>query len=79
MLGGHVKLLTFTRHAGDEDVLAPSQAARFRPGDSLKLETVFLDRGELISGASVATERAGVLLVGSVFEPHMVACRIGAG
>jgi arylesterase/paraoxonase len=79
MLGGHVKLLTFTRHAGDADVFAPSQAARVRPGNSPQIETVFLDRGELISGASVATARADVLLVGSVFEPHMVVCRIGAG
>jgi len=75
MLGGHVKLLTFTRHAGDAEVLAPSQAARLQPGDSQEIETVFLDSGELISGASVATARANVLLIGSVFEPHMVVCR----
>jgi len=78
MLGGHVKLLTFTRHAGDAEVLAPSQAARLQPGDSPEIETVFLDEGELISGASVATARGGALLVGSVFEPHMVVCRVDA-
>jgi len=79
MLGGHVKLLTFTRHAQDANVPAPSQAARVRLKDSPQVETVFLDDGELISGASVATRREGVLLVGSVFEPHMIVCRAGAG
>lgn len=78
LLGGHVKLLTFTRHADDADVLAPSQAARVRPRDAWEIETVFVDDGELVSGASVATVRDGVLLVGSVFEPHMVVCRAGA-
>lgn len=75
MLGGHVKLLTFTRHVDDADVLAPSQAARLQLDDRPNVETVFLDDGQLISGASVATSRKNALLVGSVFEPHMVVCR----
>src|SRR6056297_813044 len=79
MLGGHVKLLTFTRHAADADVLAPSQAARLLPGNPVEVETVFLDDGQLISGASVATTRDDALLLGSVFEPHLVVCRRGAG
>jgi len=78
-LGGHVKLLTFTRHAADAEVLSPSQAARVRPADAPGIDTVFLDDGGMISGASVATGRDNVILVGSVFEPHMVVCRHGAG
>lgn len=79
-LGGHVKLLTFTRHAADAEVPAPSQAVRLAvddrtTGGKKQLETVFLDDGELISGASVATGRDGRLLIGSVFEPHFVECR----
>lgn len=77
MLGGHVKLLTFTRHAADASVRAPSQVARVRLAAVPQIETVFLDRGNLISGASVATGREDLLLVGSVFEPHMVACERG--
>jgi len=79
MLGGHVKLLTFTRHVDDAEVLAPSQAARLQLEHSPNVETVFLDDGQLISGASVATSRKNALMVGSVFEPHMVVCRDGAG
>ncbi len=74
LLGGHVKLLTFTRHAGDAEVLAPSQAARVRLHPEPRIETLFLDDGELISGASVATARDQRVLIGSVFEPHMVVC-----
>ena len=77
-LGGHVKLLTFSRHAGNADVLAPSQAARVHPAGASEIETVFLDDGNMISGASVATARDDVLLVGSVFEPHFVVCEDGA-
>ncbi|MDZ7790809.1 MAG: SMP-30/gluconolactonase/LRE family protein, partial [Xanthomonadales bacterium] len=39
LLGGHVKLLTFTRHAEDADVLAPSTAARFRLAGTPEIET----------------------------------------
>lgn len=73
-LGGHVKLLTFARHAGDAEVPSPSQAARVRLSRPPEVETVFLDDGELISGASVAAYRDGHLLVGSVFESHIVEC-----
>jgi arylesterase/paraoxonase len=73
-LGGHVKLLTFARHAGDAEVPSPSQAVRVRLSDSPEVETVFLDDGRLISGASSAVHRDGHLLLGSVFESHMVEC-----
>jgi arylesterase / paraoxonase len=73
-LGGHVKLLTFSRHAGNADVLAPSQAVRVRRVGTPEIEIVFLDDGRLISGASVAAARDEVLLIGSVFETHMVEC-----
>jgi arylesterase/paraoxonase len=79
LLGGHVKLLTFTRHAGDAEVLAPSQAARVRLHPEPRIETLFLDDGQLISGASVATGRDDRLLVGSVFEPHTVVCEASDG
>jgi len=79
LLGGHVKLLTFTRHADNAEVLAPSQAARVRLARAPEIETVFLDDGRMISGASVATARDEVLLIGSVFEPLMVVCEGGAG
>jgi arylesterase/paraoxonase len=75
-LGGHLKLLTFTRHAADPSVDAPSMVARLRlSGAEPELTPVFIDDGAALSGASVGAVRDGVLLVGSVFEPHFLVCR----
>ncbi|MDT8429398.1 MAG: SMP-30/gluconolactonase/LRE family protein [Pseudomonadales bacterium] len=74
-VGGHPRLLTFLRHAADASVLSPSQVVRMQPGTSAdQLSTVFMDAGELISGASVGAWRNGRLLLGSVFEDHIVDC-----
>lgn len=78
-LGGHVKLLSFARYAGDAGAASPSQAVRVSPTDPPEIETVFIDDGELISGVSVATHRSGHLLLGSVFETYMVECLERAG
>ena len=75
-LGGHLNLLRFLRHAADQSVPAPSMVARLRPDrDPPELTPVFVDDGELLSGASVGAMYQGVLLIGSVFEPHIVECR----
>jgi arylesterase / paraoxonase len=76
-IAGHPKLLTFVRHAGDASVRAPSQAVRVVLGDvDHEVESIFVDDGSLISGSSVAAYRDGRLLIGSVFEPHFVDCRL---
>ncbi|PKL96868.1 MAG: hypothetical protein CVV18_00120 [Gammaproteobacteria bacterium HGW-Gammaproteobacteria-8] len=78
-LGGHLKLLTFTRHAADASIDAPSMAARLRLStEPPELTPVFIDDGSALSGASVAAVRDGVLLIGSVFEPHFLVCRSGS-
>lgn len=74
-IGGHAKLLTFVRHASDASVHSPSQVARVQINESgHQVSTVFSDPGELISGASVGAWHNGRLLVGSVFEDHIVDC-----
>ena len=75
-IGGHVKLLTFVRHIDNPDIPAPSQVVRVvLEEDAYRIFTEFMDDGHLISGASVGTSHQGRLLVGSVFEPHIVDCR----
>jgi arylesterase / paraoxonase len=75
-IGGHVKLLTFVRHLNNPEVPAPSQVVRVEVDeDDYRVYTVFMDDGRLISGASVGTAYPDGLLVGSVFEPHIVDCR----
>jgi arylesterase / paraoxonase len=74
-IGGHAKLLTFIRHASDASVHSPSQVARVQINESgYQVSTVFADPGELISGASVGAWHNGRLLIGSVFEDHIVDC-----
>jgi arylesterase/paraoxonase len=74
-VGGHPRLLTFVRHAADANVNSPSQVVRVRPGNfGYQVSTEFMDTGELISGASVGAWRDGRLLIGSVFEDHILDC-----
>jgi len=74
-IGGHAKLLTFVRHSADPLVPSPSQTAQVQlADDDYRVRMVFSDDGRLISGASVAAESDGRLLLGSVFEDHIVDC-----
>lgn len=74
-VGGHPRLLTFVRHSADADVNSPSQVVRVQPGNfGYQVNTEFMDTGELISGASVGAWRDGRLLIGSVFEDHILDC-----
>lgn len=76
-IGGHAKLLTFIRHAADASVRSPSQVVRVRSeADDYQISTEFLDNGGLISGASVGAWHNSHLLIGSVFEDHIVDCSL---
>ena len=75
-IGGHVKLLSFVRHMNNPAVKAPSQVVRIvLSRDDYRITTEFMDDGALISGASVGAPYPGGLLIGSVFDPHIVDCR----
>ncbi len=74
---GHPKLFAFQAHKKDPEALSPSKVIRInvdtRP---MQVETVFLDQGELLSGASGAAKWQDKLLVGSVFESHFLRCSV---
>lgn len=71
----HPKLLTFVRHVSDPAVLAPSQVFRIDPAGG-KVEEMFLDLGSAISASSVAAFHHGRMLVGTVFDPKFLDCRL---
>jgi arylesterase/paraoxonase len=77
-IGAHPKLLTFASYAGDAKELSPSQVLRIRPGEGggFEVSEILLSRGDDMSGSSVAAWRDGRLLVGSVFDPHFLDCRM---
>ena len=77
-IGSHPKLLTFTHHAKDVDVLSPSQVFRLTTGkkNDFLIKEIFLSKGDDLSGSSVGTAFGNKLLIGSVFESHFLSCTI---
>src|SRR5436309_99556 len=74
-VAAHPKLLTFVRHVSDPAVLAPSQVFRIDPASG-RVEEVYLDLGSGIAGSSVAAFHDGRLLIGTVFDPKFLDCRL---
>ncbi|MCW5724343.1 MAG: SMP-30/gluconolactonase/LRE family protein [Maricaulaceae bacterium] len=74
--GGHPRIFDFVAHAADESVPAPSQVVRIDP-ESGETETVLYDDGRILSASSVAAVRGGVMVVGAVFDGHVLICPRG--
>ncbi len=78
-MGAHPNLLSYAAFRGGwlRRETAPSLALRLEP-DSISVEQVYADDGGELSGATVAAVLGDMLLLGSAFDDHMVACRLGA-
>jgi arylesterase / paraoxonase len=79
LVAGHPRMLDFVGHASDAANKAPSQILRVTPGEPATIEELLLDDGSLLSAASVAVAHGGRLLLGSVFEPHLLLCQLPEG
>jgi len=77
-IGAHPKLLTFVKHAKDPAVLSPSQILRLeaRPAGGYDMEEIYLNTGEEISGSSVGAVHNNRMLIGAVFDPKILDCRL---
>lgn len=77
-VAAHPQLLTFTRHAKAASKLSPSEILKisFMSNDSYKIDQIYLNNGEEISGSSVGAVFANKLLIGSVFERHFLLCEM---
>lgn len=77
-IGAHPQMLKFLEHAGDPQALSPSQVLRAVVGDDgeITVEEILLSHGADLSGSSVAVPLGNRLLVGSVFERHILDCRL---
>jgi arylesterase / paraoxonase len=74
-IGAHPKMLRFVAHAEDPSKRSPSQVLHVDVQvDPPEVETVWLSMGEDLSGSSVAAVRGDKMLIGSVFEPHILIC-----
>ena len=72
-IGGHSKIFEFTAHADDPSAIAPSHVTRI---DTVTGETkdIFISLDGEINGSSVGAAHDGLLLVGAVFDGHVMAC-----
>jgi hypothetical protein len=56
--------------------LSSSQVIRIDvKSDPMSFETIYLNKGEALSGASGATKLEDTVLIGSVFEEHFLRCK----
>lgn len=76
--GTHPKLFDFVAHALDEQKRSPSQVIEVDvSGPEMRVNTLYMNAGDELSGSSVGTLTNGTLLVGSVFENHFLRCTNG--
>lgn len=75
LVAAHPKAFDFLAHVKNGQILSPSEVIRIDvSNDKMSAETLYLNMGEALSGASVATKLGKTLLIGTVFEPHFLRC-----
>ncbi len=76
-VAGHSKGFAFQAHAKDAAKIAPSHVIKITP-PNFNREDVFIDTKGIINGSSVGAahigESGGKLLVGAVFDGHIMIC-----
>lgn len=77
-IGAHPQLLKFVAHSKDAANLSPSQILRvtLNPQGESRIDEIYLTKGESLSGASVGAVHQDRMLIGSVFEPRFLDCRL---
>ncbi|CAD7839316.1 MAG: hypothetical protein [Olavius algarvensis Delta 4 endosymbiont] len=77
-IGAHPQLLKFVAHSKDASKRSPSQILRvtLSPNGEPRTDEVYLTKGAALSGASVGAVYGDRLLIGSVFEPKVLDCRL---
>ena len=77
-IGAHPKALELVRYRNGRSPRSPSQVVRAgRAADGRwTVEEVFLDAGDALSASSVAAVRGNRLLIGGIYEPRLLDCRL---
>ena len=77
-IGAHPQLLKFVAHSKDPGKLSPSQVLRVTLNEDgpPRIDEIYLDGGEALSGSSVGAVYQDRLLIGSVFEEKILDCRL---
>lgn len=72
-IAGHSKVFDFLAHAEDESEIAPSHVIRLDP-ETGETRDVFISTGGEINGSSVGAVFDDTLIVGAVFDGHVIVC-----
>jgi len=77
-IGAHAQLYKFLQHAKNASKLSPSQVLHLIPlaDGSYDIQEVYLNKGEEISASSVAAVYDKRLLIGAVFDPKFLDCKM---
>ncbi|MFC2953213.1 SMP-30/gluconolactonase/LRE family protein [Marinicaulis aureus] len=72
-VAGHSKIFDFVEHAKDPEAIAPSHVIRLNPRNGLASDVLISVNGE-INGSSVGAVWDNTLIVGAVFDGHVMVC-----
>lgn len=72
-VAGHSKVFDFLKHAKDPAAIAPSHVIRINPRNGVKSD-VFIDTTGKLNGSSVGAVWDKTLIVGAVFDGHVMVC-----
>lgn len=72
-VAGHSKIFDFVEHAKDANAIAPSHVIRLNPRSGLTSDVLMSVNGE-INGSSVGAVWDNTLIVGAVFDGHVMVC-----
>ncbi|WP_425408700.1 strictosidine synthase family protein [Hyphococcus sp.] len=72
-VAGHSRIFEFLEHAKDENAKAPSHVIRLNPRNGLASDVLISVNGE-INASSVGAVWANTLIVGAVFDGHVMVC-----
>lgn len=75
--GGHSKIFDFLNHAEDPSAIAPSHVIRINPATG-ETADVFIDTGGVINASSVGAVWGDTLIVGAVFDGHVMICPLSS-
>ena len=73
LVAGHPYIFDFLKHASDEAAVSPSQVLKINP-NSERIDTVFMDNKGLINAASVGAPYGDKIVIGAVFDGHVLVC-----
>lgn len=76
LIAAHPQILALIAHAKDPAKLSPSQVVRVVPGaqGGGAAATIYLNRGQEMSGISVAAGYQDKMLLGDIFDPKILVC-----